>query len=39
MPELKGNGHFRIFTGIFAAMRDSPTGEHRERLVGVLSQA
>jgi hypothetical protein len=31
MPELKGNGHFQIFTSIFTPMRGSPTREHRER--------
>jgi len=24
MPELKGNGHFHIFTSIFTAMRGQP---------------
>jgi hypothetical protein len=30
MPETKGNGHFQIFTAIFAAMQGSPTDEDRE---------
>jgi hypothetical protein len=33
------NRHFQIFKAISTNMDAEPTGEHRERLVGVWSQA